>query len=179
MRHRSTLFSVACALLALALPGCAGFGGTNPATGAAAAEQAVSPNAPPAIDGMAGEYAGTVKDGLLGKGGVILELSQSGASIGGIMQLKFATASATSSLALTAAADKTGGTGIVILKASPPCSVTMTGTYDPATITLRGKYVGFHNCTQTGTFLVKEQCYYVIAKPKGDVIRPRTLPRAC
>jgi hypothetical protein len=44
---------------------------------------------------------------------------------------------------------------------------------------LTGKYKGFNGCTQSGTFAVKEQCYYNVAAPKGAAIEQRTVPMRC
>jgi hypothetical protein len=171
-------FPIAGLVLAFSLSGCAGFGGANPATGAA--PQAMSPKAAPAIDGVAGKYAGTVKDSALGKGGAVLQITQSGNSAGGLMQLKFSSLSATSSLALTIGSNgKATGTGIVIARAMPPCSIDVTASYNRSTAVLSGTYKGFHNCAQTGTLTAKEDCYYVVATPKALDMRPRGFPRPC
>ncbi|MBV8435501.1 MAG: hypothetical protein JO029_14580 [Candidatus Eremiobacteraeota bacterium] len=180
MTYRST-FNCALALaLAFAVAGCTGTGGTNPAAGSFAATHGMTGDAPPAIDGIAGKYAGNLKDPLLGAGGAVVSLSQSASSAGGLMQIQTAKASATVSLALNvSSANAVTGTGIVVVKALPPCSIDVTATYDPKTITLQGKYTGFNNCSQTGHFKLKEDCYYDVATPVAGALKPRAFPKPC
>jgi hypothetical protein len=64
--------------VALRLAACAASTGTNPPGfgSASAAAAGLSPNAPPAIDGIAGRFKGTVIDSALGSGKAEFQLSQ-------------------------------------------------------------------------------------------------------
>lgn len=172
---------------AFVLAGCAGSSGTNlPGAGssAAGAGGALAPNAPPAIDGIAGQFSGTVTDSALGKGKVDFALSQivSGQA-GGSMQLTFGkTTKVTSSVALDASRmTKIAGNAVALLGTMPPCTLTVAAKFNRKAFTLTGSYKAFNNCApgQKGTFSAKEQCYYVIAKPIAVDLRPSNVPKNC
>ena len=172
-------------VLAFALAGCAGSTGTNPPGSGAANEAVLTPNAPPAIDGVAGEFKGTVTDSVLGKGKAAFQLSQLvGGQGGGSMQLTFAkgTTKISSAVALdTSSMKKIDGNAVALLTGTPPCTLAILAKFDRATFTLTGSYKAFNNCApgQKGTFSAKEQCYYVVAKPIADGVRPRAVPKSC
>ncbi len=173
--------------LAFALGGCAGSARTNPPAGSGSGygtDAALAPDAPPAINGIAGEFKGTVSDSAFGKGKADLKLSQIvGGQAGGSMTLTFGKSTAASSAVALDASNikKIDGTAVALLRRSPPCTLSLTARFDRKTYTLTGSYKAFNNCAprQKGTFSAKEQCYYVVAKPIGEDLRPRVLPKAC
>lgn len=174
-------------VLVCSFAGCAGFGGTNPAGSSSGptGEAALAPNAPPAIDGLAGEFKGTVADSVLGKGKADFQLSQIvGGQAGGSMQLAFGkgTTKVSSAVALDASSlKKIDGNAVALLANTPPCTLGITAKFDRKTYTLTGSYKAFNNCapSQKGTFSAKEQCYYVVAKPIADGLRPHAVPKSC
>ncbi|HKE36283.1 MAG TPA: hypothetical protein VKB39_02570 [Candidatus Baltobacteraceae bacterium] len=171
---------------AFALAACAGPPSANPPAGGAGAASAaaVAPDAPPAIDGVAGEYSGTVNDSVIGKGKADFKLSQIvGGQAGGSMQLKFGTIEkVVSAVALDASNLKSiAGNAVALSGSAPPCTLTISAKFNRKTYTLTGSYSAFNNCLsgQSGTFSAKEQCYYVVAKPIAEGLRPHNVPRAC
>lgn len=186
MKKTPKLLTVSLAL-AFALAGCAGSTGTNPSSGAgssAGTDPAFVADAPPAIDGIAGEFKGTVKDSVVGKGKADFQLSQLvGGQAGGSMRFTFGgTTKISSAVALDASRmKKIDGTAVALIGNSPPCTLTVTAKFDRKTYTLTGSYKAFNNCEpgQNGTFSAKEQCYYVVAKVLADGLRPRAVPKAC
>ena len=174
----NTRSSCASLAIALALSGCAGFGGTTPQAATAMVQQSLHADAPPAIDGVAGMYKGLVTNGPL-KGKAVVQLTQTGTSVGGSMTETFGkqTYQAILSLTATAAGDSSG---VAIVMSSPPCSLNITGgKYDPKTLMLTGNYKGFNNCSFSGRVAVKERCYYTVGTPKAEAIAPRTVPIKC
>jgi hypothetical protein len=171
-------------LFACALPACAGNTATNPVSSGGVTDAILSPNAPPAVDGVAGEFKGTVTDNVLGKGKAIFQLSQIvGGNAGGSMQLTFGkSATIASAVALDASSSKDiAGNAVALLANTPPCTLTITAKFDRKRYTLNGNYKAFNNCVagQKGTFSAVERCYYVVAKPVANALRPRTLPKPC
>lgn len=171
---------------AFVLAACAGSTGANPPAGNASAARAaaVAPDAPPTIDGVAGEFSGTVNDSVIGKGKANFKLSQIvGGQAGGSMQLKFGTIEKVSSaVALDASNPKSiSGNAVALFGTSPPCTLTISAKFNRKTFTLTGSYKAFNNCLsgQSGTFSAKEQCYYVVAKPIAEGLRPHAVPKAC
>lgn len=173
--------------LAFALAGCGGSSATNPTAGAGSAVGAnalLAPNAPPGIDGIAGEFKGTVNDSAVGKGKADFQFSQIvGGQAGGSMTLTFAKIGKVSSAVALDASNprKIDGNAVVLYHGLPPCTLTISARFDRKTYTLNGRYKAFNNCTagQKGAFTAKEQCYYVVAKPIGEGLRPRVVPKAC
>jgi len=180
---KKTLLSVSLALT-FVIAGCAGSAGTNPAGSVSSSEVVLAPDAPPALDGVAGEFKGSVTDSVLGKGKADFQLSEMvGGNAGGSMQLIFGKSTTISSaVALDASSRKDiAGNAVALLAGTPPCTLTITAKFDRKTYTLNGKYKAFNNCVpgQKGTFSAIERCYYVVAKPTADGMRPRTLPKSC
>lgn len=186
MKQTPKLLTVSLAF-AFALAGCASSTGTNPSSGAGAAgslDPAFSADAPPAINGIAGEFKGTVNDSALGKGKTDFQLSQIvGGQAGGSMTLTFGKSTKVSSaVALDASSiKKISGNAVALLGSTPPCTLNLTAKFDRKTYTLTGSYKAFNNCApgQKGSFSAKEQCYYVVAKPLANDLRPRAFPKAC
>ncbi|HZY98314.1 MAG TPA: hypothetical protein VFE36_01940 [Candidatus Baltobacteraceae bacterium] len=184
MKKTPKLLTVSLAF-AFVMAGCVGTAGSNPfANASSAQEAAIAPNAPPKIDGIAGEYSGTVTDSVVGKGKADFKLSQIiGGQAGGSMQLKFGKiAKVVSAVALDASSMKNiNGNAVALSGTAPPCTLTISAKFNRKTYTLTGSYKAFNNCLsgQSGTFSAKELCYYVVAKPIADDLRPRTVPKSC
>jgi hypothetical protein len=183
MKKTPKLLSVTLVLI-FAISGCAGSAGTNPAGSGPSTEAVPAPDAPPAIDGVAGEFKGIVTDSVLGKGKADFQLSEIvGGNAGGSMQLTFGKSTTISSaVALDASSNKDiTGNAVALLTNTPPCTLLIAAKFDRKTYTLNGKYKAFNNCVpgQKGTFSAIERCYYVVAKPIANGLRPRTLPKSC
>jgi hypothetical protein len=183
MKNMPKLCGVALSF-ALLLSGCAASAGTNPpGAGSAGSSAALAPNAPPKIDGIAGQFSGTVNDSALKKGKVTFAISQIvGGNAGGSMQLTFGKIVASSAVALDASSvNDITGNAVARITGQPPCTLTVKGKYDPKTLMLTGSYKAFNNCLagQKGTFAAKQQCYYVVAKPIAAQTMPRTIPKTC
>lgn len=185
MKNGPKTLSVSLVLL-FSMFGCAGGAGTNP-TGSgpgSTSDAVVSPNAAPAIDGIAGEFKGSVTDSVLGKGKADFQLSQIvGGNAGGSMQLTFGKSTTISSAVALDASSRRDITGnaVALLANTPPCTLSITAKFDRKSYTLNGKYKAFNNCLpgQKGSFSAVEQCYYVVAKPIANDLRPRTFPKTC
>lgn len=185
MKKTPKLLTVSLAF-AFVLAGCSGSTGTTPSSGAGsgAVDAALSPNAPPVIDGIAGEFKGTVNDSVIGKGKADFQLTQVfGGQAGGSMKLTFGKISKVSSAVALDASNprKISGNAVALFGSNGPCTLTISAKFNRRTYTLNGSYKAFNNCLsgQTGTFSAKEQCYYVVAKPIGEDLRSRAVPKAC
>jgi hypothetical protein len=121
---------------------------------------------------IAGQYQGTGNDSQYGKGQGAADLSQSGKAVGGALGFEYQPQQVDGSVALI---DKTGslaGTMTATI-GSAACTFTVAATYDDQHFTLDGTYTAKHGCTgETGTFKLKERCYYI------DGIRTRNARRA-
>lgn len=170
-------------ILIAGLTACAGFGSSaNPQAAAPGLEQ-LSPDAPPAADGIAGHYAGKIYTGKKAVGRVTMDLSQSGAAAGGSASLLIGTLalSAATSMNISAAAVATGTLVVIPTKTFAACSFSISkGSFNPATLMLKGKLTAFNGCTgQKYTFAAKEACYYKVATPVAAAAMPRVVPKPC
>ena len=184
MKNTPKLLTVSVAFaFAFALAACAGSSGTTPpGSSSAGLAAAPAPQAPPAIDGIAGEFTGTVNDSVLGKGKAKFALSQLvGGQAGGSMTLTFGKlAKVSSAVALDASTKKIAGNAVALFGSNPPCTLTISAKFNRKAFTLTGSYKAFNNCAgQTGTFSAREQCYYVVAKPIAEGLRQQAVPKAC
>lgn len=116
---------------------------------------------PAAKSTIAGQYQGTGNDSQYGKGQGAADLSQSGKAVGGALGFEYQPQKVDGSVALI---DKTGalaGTMTATI-GSVACSFTVAATYDDQKFTLDGTYTAKHGCSgETGTFKLKERCYYI------------------
>lgn len=121
---------------------------------------------------IAGQYQGTGKDSQYGKGQGAADLSQSGKAIGGALGFEYQPQKVDGSAALIDKAGTLTGTMTATI-GSVACSFTVAAAYDDQKFTLDGTYTAKHGCTgETGTFKLKERCYYI------DGIRTHNAPRA-
>ncbi|HEY1681922.1 MAG TPA: hypothetical protein VGF98_09825 [Candidatus Tumulicola sp.] len=127
---------------------------------------------PAAKSTIAGQYQGTGKDSQYGKGEGAADLSQSGKAVGGALGFEYQPQNVDGSAALIDKAGALAGTMTVTI-GSVACSFTVAAAYDDQKFTLDGTYTAKHGCTgETGTFKLKERCYYI------DGIRTHNARRA-
>jgi hypothetical protein len=161
-------------VLSLALAGCAANGSIgSPAANAAAQNDAAVQTPNIAMTNVAGQYSGVVHDSTLQKGSATITLTQSGMAAGGTFNAIYSSSKSVQSvvaLSLSGRANLRGtSVGTVV---SATCTFNEQAVYHPATYRLTGSYTAIHGCSgETGTFAVKEECYYVIPTAT-DVVKP-------
>jgi hypothetical protein len=172
-----------CLAVAVVCTGCAGNAGTNPPAGTAGMPQPMGADAPPAADGIAGHYAGSISQKGTAVGTVKMDLSQSGSAGGGSATLKIgALPKLSAAVSLNVATTGSTGTLVVIpTKSVPACSFAISKAfYNPKNLMLTGKLSAFQGCTgQAFSFAAKEICYYRVGRVKREDGMPRTLPKSC
>jgi hypothetical protein len=164
MRIYPFLATIAAAAVALSTSAC---GAPSAATAPAVSQQ--NPARLPAVAAVnpAGHYKGTVKDSVLGTGTGTADLAASGSIAGGSLAMASGKSAPQMALALSiASTGAMGGTGVT---GTPPagtraCTYGVTSTYNRKTHLWSGSYDAIAGCkNETGTFSLKEQCYYVTA----------------
>ncbi|HYL26587.1 MAG TPA: hypothetical protein VEW74_02065 [Candidatus Nitrosotalea sp.] len=127
---------------------------------------------------LSGVWKGTQTDIAYGTGKATASYTQYQNSVGGVLTVKFANASASSSVALTVSGSSVNGTTVAARGGSFYCTFSTTSTYDPKTRVMSGSYSAVYGCTgDSGTFTLKHKCYY---KGTGSAyIKPETGPRPC
>lgn len=126
---------------------------------------------------LSGDYKGKFQDDAYGSGKATASYAQSGASVGGVLTVKYAKSTITASVVQVAGTS--GVTGQTVAgSGSLYCTFATTGTYDAKTYTLSGKYTAVYGCTgENGTFTLKQQCHY---KNGGTFdMRPEVGPKGC
>jgi hypothetical protein len=165
------------AAVLLLLSACAGSasGVPSPAQAAQAATSRAANDAK--STNLSGEWSGKQTDIAYGTGKAKASYTQYNNGLGGVLTVKFANSSATSSVALSVSGSTVNGT-TVALSGSFYCTFSTTSTYDPSTHTMSGSYQAVYGCTgDSGTFTLKHKCFY---KGTGsDAIRPDNGPRPC
>jgi hypothetical protein len=138
------------AVLACALAGCnSSTTSTTPATPA------------PALANVAGQYRGTVSDSAFGAGKALGDFSQSGASVGGRLQLTYASQKILNSVALTLKKSGSIAGSATATIGNAACTFAVTATYDSTTFRLTGNYSASTGCSgQSGSFAMREICSY-------------------
>lgn len=122
---------------------------------------------------IAGQYQGTGNDSQYGKGQGAADLSQSGKAVGGALGFDYQPQKVAGSAALIDKAGSLAGTMSATI-GSDTCSFTVAATYNDQKFTLDGTYTAKHGCSgETGTFKLKEQCYYVDGMPTHNARRAR------
>jgi hypothetical protein len=126
---------------------------------------------------LSGEWAGKQTDIAYGTGKAKASYTQYQSGLGGVLTVKFANSSATSSVALAVNGSSINGTTVAI-SGSFYCTFSTTSMYDAKTHVMSGSYQAVYGCTgDSGTFTLKHKCYY---KGTGSVdIRPDAGPRPC
>jgi len=157
---------------ALALYGCSG-AGTNGVPAAGAPSQAIRTQSGTATTNVAGQYVGTVVDSASGSGSATASLAQYAAAVGG--DLAFTYGSTTIDAQVGAEIANTNSLPGTIVAGSRPCSFSVSATYDSSKHKLAGSYQAFSGCRgETGSFTLKEQCYYVRNRGGNDATKPDT-----
>jgi hypothetical protein len=164
---RNSSVRVAFALAAcVASTACGGGGGTaTPVAGIEQSGAAERPNGDATIRNFSGEYAGTVKDSYYERGAITASFAQYHTAVGGSLtqvegsgsrtETKFASFEVTNGTTLTGTAAGTFGSGGTSI-----CVFAIGGTYNAATHRLKGSYQGVNGCSESGTFTMKQKCYY-------------------
>ena len=126
---------------------------------------------------LSGEWAGKQTDIAYGTGKAKATYTQYQSGLGGVLTVKFANSSATSSVALAINGSSVNGTTVAVT-GSFYCTFSTTSTYDAKTHVMSGNYQAVYGCTgDSGSFTLKHKCYY---KGTGSVdIRPETGPHPC
>jgi hypothetical protein len=152
---RRTVATVAIALLA----GCAG----GPAAGPSGSVAPANADAMPAVKStIPGQYLGRATDTKFLRGKASIDLSEAGKSVGGDFKFKFHKP-LKGTMALSVAKNDLGGV-MTATVGEQACTFNATATYDPQGYTLDGSYTAKSGCSgESGTFTMKEQCYYLDA----------------
>jgi hypothetical protein len=168
MRKNQTLSRVAGACLAVALAGCGSSGSGSGPSNAPVAPLALRSSAGVPIAGM---YAGTMVDSTLGRGTIVVQLTQSGTSTGGSIQQKFGSVNVNS--VLTMSVNGTNATGTAVLLLSKPCALQVNARFHPTKHFLAGRYKSTWGCSgESGTFTATQKCYYVVGGAANAIERP-------
>jgi hypothetical protein len=126
---------------------------------------------------LSGEYVGKFMDIGSGTGTAKASYTQYQNAVGGVLTIKYANNTITSSVALTVDGSATNGTTVAPASGSY-CAFSTTGTYDPKTGVMRGSYQAVHGCTGGGgTFTLKQKCFYKYTG--SEDIRPEIGPKSC
>lgn len=156
---------------AVMLVACGSSGNGSAVPGAGSGVQSASDGIDVATaPNLSGEYLGTVKDNIYGKGTASAFYAQYGNSLGGGLRLAFKTTTIILSVALTvrgttARGSSAGGEG------SDYCTSSTNSKRDAKTGTVKGSYATVYGCTgEKGTFSLKQQCYFKGIGPQD--IRP-------
>lgn len=154
----------------VALVACSGGGLGAPAGGTGQTSLAARSGDADATRNYSGQYAGIVHDSLNGKGGITASFAQYQTAIGGSMTQSEGSRSSTMSVsfAVTNATTFTGSAASEI--GSAVCVYTIGGRYNTATHRLKGSYQAVSGCSgETGTFTMKQKCYYARQGMQHDV----------
>jgi hypothetical protein len=123
---------------------------------------------------IAGQYNGTVADSARGKGKVVLQLAQSVSSAGGSMNQTYGTTMVSG--VISASLSGTSLNGNEVFLGSTPCTFSVSAKYNPKNAVLSGSYKAVSRCKgQSGTFKLKEQCFYVTPSASADIERPNNV----
>ncbi len=161
----------------LSLVACAGNGGNATPAAAAPAQAAQGQDPAPSVANVGGQYAGTMKDSVLGKGHATASLAQYRNAAGGPIVSAYGSTTVSASLAAVAGANNVVSGTIVASTASATCTLKFGGVYDSVAFRLSGSYVGVGGCSgESGTFDLKQKCYYV---RDGASVRPDHGPAPC
>jgi hypothetical protein len=149
------------AIFTLALNACGGGSTAGPAIAMQA--PAIGAGDDATIRNFSGQYAGTVKDSVHGKGTASGDLAQYQSAVGGWMTTTYASQTRRLGVAFTLRGTSFRGTGAGTAD-NVSCVFNESATYDPSTHHLTGSYRSFHRCgtvVETGTFDLKQRCFYV------------------
>ncbi len=170
MLYRLPVVPTALALL-LGFSGCSApvTSGSIPASQALA----TSPDLPVFIP-IAGQYKGSVKDSVRGKGSAVLQLAQSISNAGGSMNQTYGTTMVSAVVSTSLSGTTLNGNEVFL--GSAPCTFSVHGKYNPKNAVLSGSYTAVSRCKgQSGTFKFTEQCFYVTPTAAADIERPNNV----
>ena len=177
MKSLSLITAAGMVAASLSLVACAGNGGNAAPTAVAPAQAALGQDPGASVANVGGQYAGTVKDSVLGKGHATASLAQYRNAAGGPIVSAYRSTTLTASLAAVAGANNVVSGTIVASNASATCTFKFGGVYDSVAFRLSGSYVGVGGCSgESGRFELKQKCYYV---RDGASIRPDHGPAPC
>jgi hypothetical protein len=148
--------------------GCAG----GPAAGPNGAFAPVQNDARPAAQStIPGQYIGRATDTKFLRGKAAVDLSGAGKAVGGDFKFSFHKP-LKGTIALSVAKNDLAGVMTANVR-SQACTFNVSATYDPQGYTLDGSYTAKNGCSgESGTFDLKEQCYYL------DAARTHSLEQA-
>ena len=165
-------FAAALGLLVLSACAAGGNGVPNGASGPQAPLQSAGDSTK--TINLSGQYSGTVKDNVHGKGKANASLSQYKSALGGALGV--VGSSAVADISWTAGGTTVEGTS-VIAAPSGYCTFALRGTYDTASFVLTGTYRAVRGCSgETGNYKLKHECIYLAGK---EDVRPESSPRSC
>lgn len=134
-----------------------------------------TPPAPPAaLANVAGQYRGTVADSAFGNGKALGDFSQTGSTVGGRLRLTYAGKKVLNSVAMTLARSGALSGDAVATIAQTACTFSVNANYDATSFALSGSYAATTGCSgESGTFAMKEVCYYQQSAGIRDDVRSR------
>jgi hypothetical protein len=163
------------AAVLLVVTACSGAGNGVPSNASSFPAQsgALDENSKPV--NLSGQYSGTVKDSVHGKGKASASLSRYKAALGGVLSV--VGSSATADIAWTESGTTVAGTSVIVAP-SGYCTFAMTSTYNATSFTLKGSYHAVHGCTgETGEYALKHKCVY--ESGSDEDVRPDNGPKGC
>jgi hypothetical protein len=123
---------------------------------------------------IAGQYEGTVTDSARGKGKAVLQLAQSISSAGGSFNQTYGNATVSGVISASLSGASLNGNEVIL--GSTPCTFITTAKYNAKTAVLSGSYKAISRCKgQSGSFKLKEQCYYITPSASADIERPNNV----
>lgn len=131
----------------------------------------VSP-APPTLD-LAGQYAGTAADSVLGSATATTTLSESGSTLTGTVVFVSSATGAMLSQAVTWTVSPTYAISGTTKVTGGSCTFSSTGAFDTSTNALSGTYTATSGCVgESGTFSLVQQCTNPITADRKRLTRP-------
>lgn len=151
------------------------------ATAAAACNGTTSTTTPatpaPALANVAGQYRGTVADTAFGNGKALGDFSQTGSTVGGRLRLTYAGKKVLNSVAMTLARSGALSGDAVATIGQTACTFSVSANYDATSFALSGSYAATTGCSgESGTFAMKEVCYYQQSAGIRNAVRSRHRP---
>ncbi len=126
---------------------------------------------------LSGQYTGTSKDITYGTGKSAASYTQYKNAIGGVLGIKYKSATVALSVAAVAKGTSIDGTSVATT-GGLYCTYSTSATYDTKTSTLRGSYKAVQGCSGgRGTFTLKHECYY--KGTRTEDIRPQVGGKPC
>jgi hypothetical protein len=158
------------------LTACGGSGGGVPSTASALQGASNHIGRDAKIYNLSGQYKGTFKDDAYGTGKAKASYAQYQSAVGGVLTIKYAKATVSTSVALAVSGSSTDGTSVAG-SGSLYCTFSNTGTYDEKTRIMSGSYKAVQGCTgDGGTFTLKHLCTY---KGNRSDVRSEVVPHPC